>query len=215
MTYLEIVNAVMRRLREEQVATVGESDYSLMVGDLVNQARRLVEDSWDWTALRNTVDLQTIAGTAVYSLTDHGVRSRILSIHNETTNTVVREESVRRIRELNLGTDNAQGTVNYYAVDGTDSNNDLRIRLYQTPNASQDLTIYTVQRNDDFVNDFDTTKLPSTPIIQWAYSYALIERGETGGQSGAEMALFAKNDLATAISLDAGQHPEELIWETV
>ena len=186
-----------------------------MIGDLVNQAKRLVEDAWDWSALRSSVALTTVPGTSLYSLADHGVRSEIISIHNETLNTVVPRESLQRIRELNLGTDSDNGTVMYFAVDGTDSNNDLQIRLYQTPNAAQNFTVYTVQRTDDLVNDTDSTRLPSSPIIQWAYSYALIERGETGGQNGAEQAIFAKDDLATAISLDASHHPEELIWDTV
>jgi hypothetical protein len=215
MTYLNIVNQVMRRLREEEVATVNESDYSKMIGDFVNDAKRLVEDAWDWTGLRTTHTITTVVGTPTYSLTGFGVRSKITSIHNETDNNVVRLESLARIREQNLGTDNANGVINYYAVDGVDSNNDIKIRLYQTPNAVKTLTVYGVKRTADLIDDADEVLIPSHVIVQWAYAYALRERGETGGESGAEQAIFAKNDMATAISLDAGYHPEETIWETV
>ena len=215
MTYLQLVNAVMRRLREDEVTTVNESDYSKLIGDFVNDAKRLVEDAWDWNALRTSFSITTVAGTPTYSLTDFGVRSEVNDVHNETDNIVVRLESLQRIREQNLGTDNANGTISYYAIDGLDGNNDLKLRLYQTPNAVKTLTVYGVKRPNDLSEDSDTLLVPSSPVIQWAYSYALRERGETGGESGSEQAIFAQNDLATAISLDSQYHPEELLWETV
>jgi hypothetical protein len=215
MTYLQLVNAVMRRLREDEVTTVDESDYSKLIGDFVNDAKRLVEDAWDWTALRAPLTITTVVGTPTYSLTDFGVRSEVNTVHNETDNTLVRLESLKRIREQNLGTDNANGTISYYAIDGLDGNDDLKLRLYQTPNAVKTLTVYGVKRPNDLSTDSDTLLVPSSPVIQWAYAYALRERGETGGESGAEQAIFAQNDLSTAISLDAVHHPEELIWDTV
>lgn len=215
MTYLQLVNAVMRRLREDEVTTVNESDYSKLIGDFVNDAKRLVEDAWDWNALRTSFSITTVAGTPTYSLTDFGVRSEVNDVHNETDNTVVRLESLQRIREQNLGTDNANGTISYYAIDGLDGNNDLKLRLYQTPNAVKTLTVYGVKRPNDLSEDSDTLLVPSSPVIQWAYSYALRERGETGGESAAEQAIFAQNDVATAISLDAAHRPEEMIWDTI
>jgi hypothetical protein len=215
MTYLQLVNAVMRRLREDEVTTVNESDYSKLIGDFVNDAKRLVEDAWDWNALRTSFSITTVVGTPTYSLTDFGVRSEVNDVHNETDNTVVRLESLQRIREQNLGTDNANGTISYYAIDGLDGNNDLKLRLYQTPNAVKTLTVYGVKRPNDLTEDSDTLLVPSSPVIQWAYSYALRERGETGGESAAEQAIFAQNDVATAISLDAAHRPEEMIWDTI
>ena len=215
MTYLETVNAVLRRLREDEVTTVNESDYSTLIGDFVNDAKRLVEDAWDWTALRDSVEITTVVGTATYSLTDFGIRSEVYDVHNETDNIVVRLESLKRIREQNLGTDNANGTISYYCIDGLDSNSDLKLRLYQTPNAVKTLTVYGLKRTDNLSADSDNLLVPSTPVIQWAYAYALRERGETGGESAAEQAIFAQNDVATAISMDALHHPEEMIWDTI
>lgn len=212
MTYLELVNSVLRRLREDEVTTVSESDYSRLIGDFVNDAKRLVEDSWDWTALREAVDITTIVGQSTYSLTGYSTKSKILTVHNETTNQVVPLESLTRIRRLSLQSDNAVGSIQYYTLDGVDANNDMQIRLYMTPNAVQSLTVYGVKRTNELTLDTDSTSLPSAPVVQWAYSYALRERGETGGQSAAEQAVFAKEDLTNAISQDASQHPEETIW---
>ena len=215
MTYLELVNSVMRRLREDEVTTVDESDYSKLIGDFINDAKRLVEDAWDWTALRATHTITTVSGTPTYTLTGFGTRGKVNQVLNETDNTVVRYESLKRIREQNLGTNDASGTVIYYTVDGVDSNGDIKLRLYQTPNAVKTLTVYGVKRPSDLTEDSDELLIPSSPVIQWAYAYALRERGETGGESGSEQAIFAQNDVATAISLDSQYHPEELIWETI
>ena len=46
MTYLEIVNKVLVRLREEEVTTLDENDYSKLVANLVNVTKQEVENSW-------------------------------------------------------------------------------------------------------------------------------------------------------------------------
>lgn len=215
MTYLSLVNAVLRRLREEEVATVADTDYSNLIGDFVNDAKRQVEDAWDWTALRTTTTITTIAGTEKYSLTDYGVRSKILYVHNDTFNRVVLQESLQRINELNLTSNSAQGPVAYYALDGVDSNGDMQLRLYRTPDSAQTVQVYGVRRPTELSNDTDEVSAPTAPIIQYAFSFALRERGETGGQSAVEQAAFAKQELNNAIALDAGLHPAETIWNIV
>jgi len=215
MTYLQLVNAVMRRLREEEVTTINETDYSTLISDFVNDAKRLVEDAWDWTALRDTTTITTVVGTADYSLTGYGQRSKVLYVHNDTDNNVVNLQSLQYMNKQNLMTDDATGTIQGYAINGLDGNGDIKIKFYQTPNAVKSIKVHGVKRPDSLGADADTVSVPTSPIINWAYSYALRERGETGGESGAEQAIFAQNDLATAISLDAGQHPEELIWSYV
>lgn len=215
MTYLNLVNAVLRKLREDEVTTIAESDYSKLIGDFINDAIQTVENAWDWTALRHTYSITTVAGTSLYSLEGFGSRSKILYAHNETDNNYLQQESLQRIRENALGTNNAQGTVHYFAIEGLDSNGDVRIRVYQTPDSEKSLSIYTVRRNTVLENDADTTALPTQPIIQFAFAYALRERGETGGQSAAEQVIFAQEDLRNAIALDGNLHPEELVWNYV
>lgn len=61
MTYLELVNNVLRRIREEEVTSVNSTTYSKMIGDFVNDAKKLVETSWDWSALRTTLTITTSA----------------------------------------------------------------------------------------------------------------------------------------------------------
>ena len=47
MTYLDLVNNVLRRLRETEVSTVAANSYSKLVGDLINDAKDLVENAWE------------------------------------------------------------------------------------------------------------------------------------------------------------------------
>lgn len=212
MTYLDLVNNTLRRLREDTVSSVADTDYSSLIGIFVNDAIRYVESAWDWSVLRTTLPITTISGTSLYSLTDFGVRSEVLYVHDETNNRVIQQESLQRIRELALGTNNAIGTVQYYALEGVDANNDAQIRFYQTPNATTTINVYGVKRDTVLVNDTDTTSLPDQIIAQFAFAYALRERGETGGQSAGEQVALAQADLTNAIALEANLRPEEVNW---
>ena len=51
MTYLEIVNSILVRLREPTVSTVGLDAYSTLIGKFVNDAKRQVEDAYAWNVL--------------------------------------------------------------------------------------------------------------------------------------------------------------------
>ena len=86
MTYLNLVNGVLRRLRESEVATVQADSYSKLIGDLVNDAKDLVESAWDWSALRTTLAINTVDGTYNYSLTGSGDKIKELNVINDTSN---------------------------------------------------------------------------------------------------------------------------------
>ena len=93
MTYLNLVNNVLRRLREDEVTNVSESTYSKMVGDFVNDAKKLVENAWDWSALRSTLTITTAADDYTYSLTGSGNQGRVFRIINDTSNCELRYQT--------------------------------------------------------------------------------------------------------------------------
>jgi len=68
MTYLELVNNVLRRLRETEVTSVQSTSYSKLIGDIVNDAKRLVEDSWDWKVLNTATFIADIPDVPFASL---------------------------------------------------------------------------------------------------------------------------------------------------
>ena len=86
MTYLDLVNNVLRRMREDEVSNVSENTYSKMVGDFVNDAKKLVENTWDWSALRTVKTISTVDGTYVYAITDSKDTYKDLTVVNDTDN---------------------------------------------------------------------------------------------------------------------------------
>lgn len=65
-TYLQLVNDVLIRLRESQVSTVQQTSYSALVGALVNDAKREVEDAWQWSQLLDYLTFNCINGISSY-----------------------------------------------------------------------------------------------------------------------------------------------------
>jgi len=100
MTYLEIVNSILVRLREPTVSTVGLDAYSTLIGKFVNDAKRQVEDAYDWNVLGQEKTVTTTSGTYVYSLTGAGQKFRESSSPlNTTSNVVMRNISVADMRQ--------------------------------------------------------------------------------------------------------------------
>ena len=62
MTYLELVNGVLTRLREESISAgqleLDTNPYWAFIGTAVNDAKTRVEDAWEWGALRGTDTFQ-------------------------------------------------------------------------------------------------------------------------------------------------------------
>ena len=56
-TYLTLVNDVLSRLRESEVTSVSDNTYSSLIGRFVNEAKREVEDAWNWNRLRSTITI--------------------------------------------------------------------------------------------------------------------------------------------------------------
>lgn len=215
MTYLELVNSVLRRLRETTVATYDQNSYSALIGEFVNDAKRYCEDAWDWSALRNTITATTTAGTFSYVLTDGGQRLKVLNVVNDTSNIFVQYQTATWMTDKFLNQDPPQSSPRNYSFNGVDANGDTVVDLYPIPDQEYLVRFNVIQRPGRFTADSDTLQIPDDPVIQWALAYALRERGETGGQSASEQLVFARQSLQDAIALDAQKHPEETIWTYV
>tara|TARA_R110000796_G_scaffold46062_5_gene111540 strand:- start:9252 stop:9896 length:645 start_codon:yes stop_codon:yes gene_type:complete len=214
MTYIQLVNAVLRKLREGTVQVVAETEYSSLIGDFVNDALTYVEGSWDWSALRESFPILTVDGTGEYSLTGFGTSSEIMSVYNLTEKYRLTYQPKEYLIDKKYRS-NAYGAPRDFTNKGTDNNNDLLMVLYPTPNGAFNMVVDAVVRNKTLVNDVDSTKLPTLPIVQLAFAYALRERGETGGQGAMEQIMIADRDLSSAIALDAGNNAGELVWRPV
>jgi hypothetical protein len=212
MTYLQLVNSVLRRLREDEVTTVAQNSYSKLIGEYVNDAKRTVEDSYDWTALRTTLTVSTVADTFNYVLTNSQNRMKILDVINDTSNFFMQYKSSHWMNNAFLIDDVPKGTPQFYSFNGVNANGDNGVDLYPKPDKVYQVRFNVVLRTHDFTADSDILSIPSSPVVQIATALAARERGETGGTSAAELFGLADRTLSDAIAFDAAQHPEETIW---
>ena len=218
MTYLNLVNNVLRRLREDTVTTVTNNTYSTMVGDFVNDAKEIVESAWDWSALRTTsgspLTITTSSGDFTYSLTGSGDKGKVLNLINDTSNLMMQYQTQNWFDDKFLIQNPASGAPEYYTYNGVDTNGDAQIDVYPKPDGVYSLKSRIVIRKTTLTSDSDTLAIPSTPVIHLAVALLARERGETGGTSTSEYFAIADKYLSDAVALDAQKHPEETIFYT-
>lgn len=211
-THLEVVNNILIRLRERQVSTVNETNYSALVSVLVNDAKDFVQAAWQWSALRETITINTVADTAVYTITGTDSQSTVLDISNTTQKGRLHYRSHDWFKG-NSFNPTASGSPMYYVFNGVDAAGHTQLKLAPTPNAAYAIDVDVIKRNGELVNDSDLLKVPHLPVQGLAYAMALEERGEDGGMSAVSAKALAANFLSDAIALDTQHYPEELVWE--
>jgi len=214
MTYLDLVNNVLRRLRETEVSSVQSNSYSKLIGDLINDAKDLVETSWDWSALRTTLTITTTADVFNYSLTGSQNNIKELNVLNDTSNLIMQYQTNNWFDSQFLLGNPVSGAPMYYTYNGVDTDGDTLIDIYPKPDGVYSLRFNCALRNGDLSADTDTIKIPAMPVVHLAVAFASRERGETGGTSSAEYFSMANKYLSDAIAMDAARHPEETIFYT-
>jgi hypothetical protein len=209
------MNNVLRRLREEEVGTVNESTYSKMAGDFINDAKTLVEQATDWSALRQTVVINTVLDDNLYSLTGCGDDVKIMSALNDTENYFLSYQTKDWFNEQLYLTDQVSGSPKYYTYNGLDSNGDTQLLVSPKPDGVYSLRFDVVKRQSELTTDTSALLIPEKPVIHLAVALLARERGETGGTSTAEYFQIADKYLSDAIAIDAAKHPEEMIFRTI
>jgi hypothetical protein len=100
----------------------------------------------------------------------------------------------------------------YYAFNGSDSSNNLKIDLSPVPTSAQTITLDIVKYQDDLATAVSVLKVPSKPVILGAWARAIAERGEDGGTQSSIMAQESSEALKQAIILDSGNTQYESDW---
>ena len=215
MTYLELVNDVLVRLREAEVESVAQTDYSKLIGKFVNDAKRQVEDSYSWNVLSATVTLTTVAGTHSYSMTGAGQKFRVVDAINDTQDLTLRNIPFANMnRFLNFGTTQTAAPT-YYAFNGVDGSNDTKVDVYPVPDKAYSLVFDLIVPQDTLSSDSTVLLVPSELVIQNAYARALVERGEDGGLNSSEAYQLYRSMLADYIALESTRYPEEMTFEAI
>lgn len=212
-TFLEAVNEVLVRLREDEVTAVTDTTYSKLISKYVNDAKRQVEDAYDWNALSATVTVDTSTGIYRYIMTGAGQRFRVIDVVNQEKDWFLRQEGTVRMDELFLNQGTTQsGPPDRYNFNGTDSNGDTYVDLYPIPDGDYSIYFNLIVPTTPLVNNTDTLLVPSEPVIFLAYSKALLERGEDAGLTSNEAYALYQQSLSDHIATEANKFPDEITW---
>ena len=219
MTYLQMVNSVLRRLREKEVTTVqgltNQNTYARLIGDFVNEAKNTVENAWDWSALRTTLTVTTQDDIFNYILVNSGNRFEILNVINDTEDLFMKYQTGTWFDQAYLMNDVIKGPPAYYNFNGVDANGDTQVDVYPKPDGVYTLRFNVIKRTPDLSADSDRVLVPSRPIVLLAYAMAIEERGEDGGNSSLYAYQMGQSSLSDEIALDAARHPENTLWTSI
>lgn len=222
-TQLEIVNDVLRRLRESTVSTVGASDYAALVATFVNDAKAEMEDMWFWTVNETEIDT-TITGdssTRDYDLTATTDRSFLIRLTDDNVPMAfdittsengqlmdIPLKSLREFRNTFKGTVPAVAAPTRFAIKPDSDGRGYTLELEQASSSTRSWRTYWYAPQADLAVDgtADSTEilLPARPITQLALYYAQYERGEA--QPGGFEEQRAHNAVAAAMEIDMQVH---------
>jgi hypothetical protein len=237
MTYREIINSVLRRLREETISadwsgdindSVSLTEYQKLIGELVNDAKKNVESYHDWNALRETFNVKLKSGNMQYTLGDAtrgaGVTFKVLDVINQDTGQVLQQVGNDWLNEqvyplVNVG----KGAPTKYAFNGISQTNtnrepDFNIDFYPVPDSSVNNNVVSVNivgAQKELKEADQILRVPSQPVILGAWARAISERGEDGGSFSSVVAGEARDSLNIAVQLDAGNMEYERDWTVV
>ena len=219
MTFRELINEVLIRLREDTIATdwsgnINDSttvtDYQKVIGSLINDSKRNIESYHDWLVLRETVDVATVSGTRNYNLSS-GQEIKIIDVINQATGINLVQVSRQYINSTLYPSENS-GEPLYYAFNGSDSSNNLKVDLEPKPNSVQTISFDIVKYQDELKTASTTIKIPEKPVVLGAWARAIAERGEDGGSQTSVVAQETSESLNQAIMLDSGNTQYESDW---
>lgn len=227
-TYLSTVNSVLTRLRESTVTSVTQTPYSLLIGALVNDAKREVEDAWQWSSLQDSLTFTTSTGVYQYDVSNTSTdirgtpandRSRLWVdpttskpyLINTTPNfefnldyePTLSDQSIK-VAGINQGVTDIPKTWQVFPSSTTRTVGQWNksVRVYAPPDRAYTMQMWIVNPNAELVNDTDPFYCPTAPVILKAYLFALFERGEELGEQLTMTQDKLEQSLSDAIEYD-------------
>jgi hypothetical protein len=208
MTYLELINDVLIRLRETSVSSVSETTYSTLIGKFVNDAKSQIEDAFSWNVLGQTITFTTASSTPSYSLTGSGQKFQVMDVINTTSNVGLKNISfVDMNRKLNF-TPLVNSIPTEFAFDGVDGSYNTKVNLYPIPDGVYTIKFALTVPQAILSSGSTVVLVADTLVAQNAYARALVERGEDGGLSSSEAYQLYKGMLSDYIALEGTRYPE-------
>jgi len=228
MTYLEVVNKVLRKLREDVVSTVTYDSYSTLIGEFVNDAKREVENAFNWSVHRKVTVFQT-NGSNVYPIASDSSVSLLGGFLTNEFSRLAYDECSRPMafditagqeiqlaewpfeyytRQAYLATFNTTNTVPRAFAQSGEEGTGVTIYFNGYPNnRTYSFVFYTPQA--ELTSNATVIEVPWAPIYHLAVLYALDERGEEIGEPGSKAWLRYERSLADSIALDNTRNPNK------
>ena len=236
-TYLQLVNLVLTNLREANVGTVSgnTNGFTLLVGQLIQQAKERVEDSWAWNALNTEIGFTTVLNQRDYIIDGTGSpavttssnryaseRTKLLydlddnalafDITNIAGGGYYQLTELARVDQLKFAYyADYNGTADPYMFSYTFENQIPTFRLARNPTSGRVLRCWFTVPQGELVNDSDTLIVPWRPVVSLATALALEERGEELGQGSSIYADRFNDELIRFQNLDAQKNELALI----
>ena len=241
MNYLEMVNEVLVRMREDEIVSVTDSNNDAqqkLVCKFVQDAVAFVMGSHSWNSQRKVWTVPLLEGKSLYTLPTSGQGAAVYTVRYSGTEELLSEANARYLSTKRDTT----GKPGLYATAWT-SKNDLTVQLYPTPDKryqpadsvtaseygiaeyalseyngvseskdSDEVVVYGFSQSARVSADNDDITLPSMPVLYYALAYASRERGELGGQSTGELFALAASYMSDSISWDVNNSSLEYIW---
>ena len=214
MNYLDLVNDVLIRLREDEVTAPTDTPYAKLIGKFVNDAKRMVEDSFQWNVLTETLTVTTADDLFNYVLTGSGQRFRVLDVVHSEDDVFLQPVTSSVMTNYLLNASVHKGSPYYYNFNGV-NNGDTQVDLYPVPDGVYNIYFNIFKPQNTLSAGADELLVPAEPVIKYAYAQAVAERGEDGGLAAQEATALADISLADHIAMAAHRQNDEYIWHQV
>ena len=225
-TQLQLVNNVLRELRETEVAAINETDYSVLIAQFINRAKERLEDvNHHWSVYITEIDTTITAdsSTIAFDLTATNDRSVLMrdtdndllpAAYDITANSVGQlndfpYSDILRERALTADTTKTATIPRIFAIKADSDGRGWTIQTVWPVATGQTArswrTYWYVPQAALALDDTDKStvvKLPSLPIELWAIYLALNERGEEMGEPGGLAFAQAMDALGSSLERD-------------
>jgi hypothetical protein len=215
MNYLDLVNDVLIRLREDEVTATTDTPYSKLISKFVNDAKRTVEDAYQWNALSETLTVTTANDLFNYVMTGSGQRFKVIDVINSEDNFFLEYMPFSQMNNLFLNQSPQKGSPYYYNFNGVDANGDTQVDIFPIPDGVYNVFFNIFKPQEPLSAGADVLKVPSEPVLKYAYAMAVAERGEDGGLAAQEATALADLSLADHIAIENGRYSDEYVWHQV
>ena len=215
-TRLQIINAVLPRMRESTVATSSSTIYASLVASVLNVIKAQIESAWQWRNLRDTYTITVTPGVTSYALTGSGQFAQIMDIWNRTTNRELDRGTTRGFNEKFFGVTTVQtGDVAEYNPAGLDASYDVQIDTWPNVTATNTLKANLYVPAADPATDATVVLIPNQVLIEGMIAYLLAERGDDSGTAVQMQVAIYERMLGDAIAAEIGQDSSEADWNPV